>query len=337
LPQHKVILFFRKPRESENFSIEGSFGMMREAFPSESDFQLDQYTLSYMSNGIIPRLRAIIEAGRHQGDINHVTGDVHYLVFGLRKDRTVLTIHDCGFINNPSKIRRKFLKWLWLDLPARRCEYVTAVSEATRRDIIRLSHCDPEKVVVIPTIISSFYTAAPRKFNAGCPRILHIGLAPNKNFERHVEAISGINCHLQIVGKLKSKHFEILEKNGIDFSYAYDISQADMLSAYVESDIVLFASTFEGFGMPIIEGQSVGRAVVTSNISSMPEVAGNGACLVDPYRVDSIRNGVLRIINDMQYRTTLVDAGFENIKRFSPETVALQYEDLYRKISEQSF
>lgn len=334
MSQYKVILFFRKRRDSANFSIEGSFGMMCKAFPSESDFQVEQYTLSYMSNGIIHRLRAIIEANRHQGDINHVTGDVHYVVFGLRKDRAILTIHDCGFMNNPNKFRRKLLKWLWLDQPVHRCKYVTAVSEATRQDIIRYSHCDPNKVVVIPTIISSFYKPVPREFGASCPRILHIGLAPNKNFERHVEAISEINCHLKIVGKLKSIHFEILDKHGIDFSYAYNISQADMLSAYVESDIVLFASTFEGFGMPIIEGQSVGRVVVTSNISSMPEVAGKGACLVDPYSVSSIRDGILRVIDDKKYRAILIDAGFENIKRFSPDRVALQYEDLYRKVLE---
>jgi Glycosyltransferase len=83
--------------------------------------------------------------------------------------------------------------------------------------------------------------------------------------------------------------------------------------------------------MPIIEAQTVGRPVVTSNCSSMPEVAGvGGACLVDPFDVASIRAGVLRVIKDPDYREALVKRGFENVCRFRPQAIARAYCALYR-------
>ncbi len=84
--------------------------------------------------------------------------------------------------------------------------------------------------------------------------------------------------------------------------------------------------------MPIIEGQRVGRPVVTSNCSSMPEVAGTAACFVDPLDIDSIRSGFQRVIDDDNYRENLITSGFENAKRFDPDTIAHEYLQLYRNI-----
>jgi glycosyltransferase involved in cell wall biosynthesis len=106
-----------------------------------------------------------------------------------------------------------------------------------------------------------------------------------------------------------------------------------MPSLYAQADMVLFASTYEGFGLPIIEAQATGRPVVTSRVTAMPEVAGEGACLVDPYDVSSIRNGVLRVLDDGSYRDSLVHLGFENVRRFEPSLIASQYARLYEEVS----
>jgi glycosyltransferase involved in cell wall biosynthesis len=97
--------------------------------------------------------------------------------------------------------------------------------------------------------------------------------------------------------------------------------------------MVLFASTYEGFGLPIIEAQATGRPVVTSRVTAMPEVAGDGACLVDPYDVASIRSGVLRVLGDRGYRDSLVHRGFENVRRFEPGRIAAQYARLYEEVA----
>lgn len=299
------------------------------SFPADSSFSLVRFTTAFFSNGIVPRIRGILEVRRHRRDINHVTGDVHYLALGLPGRRTVLTIHDCGFMNHPNWMARLILKWFWLDAPVRHCLYVTAVSEATKSDIIRYTGCAPEKVVVIPTIIADNFWRDERPFDSECPCILHIGLAPNKNFERHVAALAGINCRLHVIGKLETQHERLLRENNIRYTSEYNISSSEMQRAYAESDLLLFASTLEGFGMPILEAQTIGRPVVTSNLSSMPEIAGDAACFVDPLSIESIRAGVTKVIQDGAYRERLLEAGFVNIRRFSALAVAKQYEVLY--------
>ena len=95
----------------------------------------------------------------------------------------------------------------------------------------------------------------------------------------------------------------------------------------------MFASTYEGFGMPLIEAQSVGTLVLTSNISSMPEVAGdNTAMLVNPFDVDSIRDGLQRILSDAAFRESCIANGYENVKRFDPVVISNMYYELYKQI-----
>ena len=122
------------------------------------------------------------------------------------------------------------------------------------------------------------------------------------------------------------------KKYKIEYSSAANLSVDEMVKEYINCDLCTFVSTYEGFGLPIVEAQATGRPVVTSNILSMPEVAGEAACLVDPFNVSSIRAGILKVINDSVYRDWLVQCGFENVKRFRPETIAKQYINVYREL-----
>lgn len=331
-----VQLIYRKPRYTGNFSIETSFRQMEAAFPKGSPFQLQRFVSAYYSNGILPRLQAVREASRLRADIFHITGDVHYLALGLPGARTILTVHDCGFMDDFSGPQRLFLKTFWLDLPARRCRMITAVSEATKRDIIRYTGCPEEKITVIPTIVSPHFQRSPYSFHAERPTVLHIGMAPNKNFERHVQALAGLNCRLHIIGKLEPLHIQKLEQYRIDYSNAYNIDDEAMQQAYENCDLLLFASTLEGFGMPILEAQAVGRPVITSNISSMPEVAGKAAVLVNPLDIQDIRKAILSILGNKEFREELVKKGHKNLKRYHAGTIAEQYLGLYREIHRQN-
>jgi glycosyltransferase involved in cell wall biosynthesis len=91
----------------------------------------------------------------------------------------------------------------------------------------------------------------------------------------------------------------------------------------------MLCSTLEGFGMPIIEAQATGRVVLTSNCSSMPDVAGKGALLVDPFSIKSMREGLKKLISDSKLRDTLINEGFENVKRFEVETISAMYFEVY--------
>jgi len=111
-----------------------------------------------------------------------------------------------------------------------------------------------------------------------------------------------------------------------------DIHDDEIVREYLNADMLVFVSTYEGFGLPILEGQAAGRPVITSCLSPMKEVAGGGACLVDPYSIVDIREGVLRVIHDSQYRAMLIQAGFDNVRAYSPKNVARQYSSLYEAL-----
>ncbi len=326
-----VLFLHRKPRKNGTFSIEFIFQDIRSRLP-ESIFSRVLVS-KYESNGIFKRLYNTLEAAFCKADVKHITGDVHYLALFLRGKKTILTIHDCFFLYKVSGFARWFHKKFWYDIPLKKCRYIVAITEATKREILKLADCDPNKIVVIPSLISSQFQPNPKPFNKQKPVILHVGLAPNKNIERLAEALEGIPCHLSVLGKLEDWHIEMLEKHGIEYSCSYNISDNDVLAMYEACDMLAFASTYEGFGMPIVEANAVGRAVLTSNISSMPFVAGDAACLVDPFDVHSIQQGLLKIINDDKYREQLIENGYVNRQRFDPDAIAVQYARLYFEVA----
>jgi len=224
------------------------------------------------------------------------------------------------------------LLFLWYWLPIKRVAMVSVISESTKKDLLQHIKIDPFKVRVVYDPISADFHPIARIFNSDKPFILQVGTGANKNVERVAQAILGIHCHLRLIGSLSNDQLSLLRQYGVEYSSVSDISDEEIVDEYRRCDMLVFASTYEGFGMPIIEAQATGRPVITSNVYSMPEVAGNAAHLVDPYNIESIRQGILKIINDDDYRANLIRKGYANIERFRPEIIARQYVNLYQEI-----
>lgn len=285
------------------------------------------------SKGIFPRIRNLLDAAKHQAQINHVTGDVNYLALALPKQRTLLTVLDCASLERLSGWRRAVLLWLWYVLPIRRAGLVSVISESTRRELLRHVKCDPSKIRVVPCCVGGDFAPVPKSFDESDPVILQMGTAANKNLERVIESLAGLRCRLNIIGTLTANQRVRLEQHQIRYTNIPRATDAEVVSAYAACDLVIFASTYEGFGLPIVEANAVGRPIVTSNLLSMPEVAGNAACLVDPFDVTAIRQGILKVWKDQVYREKLIAAGFENVKRFTAKAVAECYVELYSKLA----
>jgi glycosyltransferase involved in cell wall biosynthesis len=325
-----LVFFQRKARAVGNYSVEFIFDDIRNRLRNKVSMRT--FYSSYESAGVFKRLYNCIEAFANQGAVNHVTGDINYLGLFLNRKKTIHTILDCVFIASSSGLKRTVLKYFWLTVPVNRSRYITAISTATKNEILRYVACDPDKIVVIPVAISEKFTRKQKSFNKERPAILQIGAAHNKNIPRLIEALQGIPCVLHIVGKHNDEYERLLKKHNIEYVYQWGLSDEEMTAKYAEADIITLISTYEGFGMPILEAQATGRPVITSNILSMPEVAGDAACLADPYDTASMREGILKIIQDDDYRNGLLEKGYENIKRFDPENIAGQYLSLYQKI-----
>ena len=324
----RVIYFQRKP--GQVYSVERFFSDVRDALPLE--YVVEVKRSRYESRGLWRRAYNVIEATFHQGDINHVTGDVHFLTYLLARRKTVLTILDCVTLERLKGIKRRIFWFFWYWLPVRRSKVITVISASTKKELLKFVNCDPDKIQVIHCPVSPTFTVSPKVFNADCPRILQIGTTQNKNIERLAQALRGLSAQLVIIGELSNSQRAALEANNIRYENYFGLSDAELLDQYLSADMLAFVSTYEGFGMPIAEANAVGRPVITSNLYSMPEVAGDAACIVDPYDVPAIRSGIERIISDAEYRNRLVEAGFKNIERFRVDYIAAQYAELYQRL-----
>ncbi len=327
------VVYHQRKRLASHFSIERLFSDVRCYLGSEFDVAI--CSAPQESRGIVPRIRNILHATKQEADVHHIVGDSHYLAFGLPREKTILTIHDCGALNRLSGWKRAVLKYFWFTGPMKRAVVVTAISEATKAELRHWVGSLANKVKVIPNCVGAEFDYVPKVFNEAAPVALQIGVKKNKNLDRVVAALRGTECGLEVVGGetkgLRDQGTKRL-KDEEAIRGLGRLEGGELVEAYRRCDFVIFASLYEGFGLPILEAQATGRPVITSRISPMTEVAGEGALFVDPFSVESIRAAVLRIIHEPTLRENLVRKGLENIKRFRPVAVAEMYAALYRRL-----
>ena len=323
-----VTYFFRKP--SPHFhSIEELFFNIQKHLPS--DFKYKNYFAKHESKGFFKRLFISLFAINHQNQINHITGDIHFITSFLNKQKTILTIHDTDSILRGNVIKRNILKFFWFTIPTKRAKYITVVSEFTKKQLLEKLNIKPEKIIVIPNCISPNLEYIPKSFNSKKPVLLHIGT--HKNLERTIEAIQNIDCTFIVLGKFYPGQEDLLKKAKISYENYVNLTYDEVIKLYQKTDILLFASTYEGFGVPIIEANATGACVITSNLSPMKEVAGNSAVLINPYNTSEITEAVEKIIKSEVFRNKLINLGLENAKKYSATEIAQKYANLYKKMN----
>jgi glycosyltransferase involved in cell wall biosynthesis len=322
----KVVLIYRRQREGA-YSIEELFHTIA------GELQKSVEVIEYETGNRWNILRDVWRLRKMRADVYHVTGDISYLSLFLPHRKTVLTVHDIGhYLFGLQGFKRWIYKWLWMRWPMRAARVVTAVSKQTHDNIRRHLGIEGQHIETIENCHSSVFKPISNLFNTTCPVILQVGTKPYKNVPRLIEALRGIRCQLVLIGELDIALRQQLVECGVDYVNHVDLTHEEVARQYSACDIVSFVSLSEGFGVPIIEAQVSERPLITASVSPMREVAGEGACLVDPLAVPQIRAGILRIISDSDYRGHLVERGVRNAARYSPSTISNQYLDLYKRL-----
>lgn len=323
-------MVFRRAGPQFN-SIENVFNVLLPFF--EPAFEVRRTMLPHRTHGphSMLRNRRFVRQSCRDGAIVHVTGHDNYVVSAV-KGRTVLTLHDIGSAFTGSRLRDAFISKNWFAGPLARASAVTVISEFSRQELVAKYPSAAERCRVIPNPVDPRIAFTPATFSSDRPTILQVGTKANKNLPRVAEALSGMPCKLLILGRPGPADLAILRQYNIDFESHFALPYDEVLALYRACDMVLFASLYEGFGMPVLEAQATGRPVITSNVSALPGTAGEGACLVDPLSVVRIREAVQRVAGDAKYRAQLVERGRENAARFSAESVAVEYVKLYHKL-----
>lgn len=324
------VVHFQRRAFPGAFSIERVFEAVRSALPN--DIGVRVCTNRFYSKGVIGRLLDAFQARLRCGSVNHVVGDVHYLTWFLPRSKTILTVHDCVSLERLRGARRHVLWLLWYWLPVRRVGHVTVISEYTRTALLRWVPCPSAEIHIIPPPVSNEFRPSPLPPRGDRLRLLNVGTKANKNLPRVIEACQGLPITLVIIGKLSDAIRDSLTRAAVSFENQVDLRADQIVAAYRSCHALILASTYEGFGLPIVEAQGVGRPVITSNVCSMPEVAGGAACLVDPFDVESIRRAIQRLLEEPAYCDELVRKGYENAAKYTPERIAAQYAALYRKV-----
>jgi glycosyltransferase involved in cell wall biosynthesis len=269
----------------------------------------------------------------------------------------IVTIHDCAYDRFP-EFANLFSKWYFKMMfysAKYRSRGVITISEFSKRELIDLYGFRPDRVHAIysalpelPAVSGLLEEGVLKKFGLEKGKyFFYIGnTRPRKNIKGLLDAFSHFSRHedykLVLAGKIDTRFIDV-SAEAARLGIASRVVQTDFISdeekvaLYKGAAALTFPSYYEGFGFPVLEAQSLGVPVITSNTSSLPEVGGSqGAVYVDPYNVQSIASAMEKMVADGPLHEELIAAGRENVKRFSWDKTAKETMEVLRVAAQES-
>ncbi len=291
-------------------------------------------------------LRSLLEqcylpwlAWRYKVQIIH---SLHYsFPFFSGGAKRVVTLHDMAFFLYPevySFVKRNYFKF-FIRAATRRASRIVTVSESTRRDLLeRYPRLDKTKVSVAP--LAAELPASIGKTPFESPYVVFIGtLEPRKNIVRLIEAFAALKGPYRLVvigmrGWFYESIFETLQRLNLKERVVFTgfVKDSEKFAILNGASLFVYPSLYEGFGLPVLEALSLGIPTVTSNISSLPEVAGNAALLVNPFDVEGLTKAMQTVLSDKTLREQMSRDGKEQARRFSWNETARKTRAVYHSL-----
>jgi len=321
----------------------------RTAFTRHTAFTgvlLNRGPFSAMDQVLLP-----VELKKRGVDVYHST---NYLMplWTCGQVKRVVTIHDLiplMFRDHAPRSKKNrvypLFKWL-MNSVAARSDAIIAVSESTRRDILQHMKIPPaqsEKVHVIYEGVPASYVPG-RRAGAGDLTFLYVGRRdPYKNLPLLVRALAevrkrGLQARLRVVGGDDPRYPEARREAdtlGINDAIEWSgyVPDDALLSAYQQADVFVLPSRYEGFGLPVLEAMACGTPVICSRTSSLPEVAGDAALMIDPERIESLVDAMSRMIHEPELRVRLAEKGLAQAAKFTWQETARRTLAVYEHIA----
>lgn len=253
----------------------------------------------------------------------------------------IFTIHDLNHIDiddNASRTKDFFYEYV-IKHGCRRAEYIFTVSDFSRNRIAEWSGVAKDKIINVGNGVSKNFNASVTPYKPGYEYLLCVSnRKTHKNEKRiiHSFARSDMDPTIKLVltGKPTNELLALIDEVGCKERVIFTgfILEDDLPGLYRGSLALIFPSLYEGFGLPVIEAMACGVPVVTSTVTSLPEVAGDAALLVDPESVEQITAAINEIVNNTETRAMMIDKGFAQAKLFSWEEVARKISKVFEEI-----
>ncbi len=329
-PEHEFIFIFDRPFDESFIFAPNVTGVVIARPPLHPILWL-----IWLENGLKKFFK------KNQVDI--FIGTDGYLPLSI-KAKTLAVFHDINFEHYPKDLpffNRKYYRYYFPRF-AKKADCIAAVSEFTRQDVIEKYKVNPDKVCVIYNGVSDNFkpissdqaTAIREKYTSGLPYFLFVGsLHQRKNIANLLRAFelfkstSGSKMVLVLAGakrwwtkEMETVYQSMQHKKEVVFTGRLSFDELTKLTA--SAFAVTYVSTFEGFGIPIVEAMKSGVPVITSNVTSMPEIAGDAALLCDPFSVDSISSAMREIASNELLRKKLIEKGIQRANYFTWDKTA---------------